>query len=146
MAGFIIIDDGRGIAPARWGYDCIVEAIAEALPNDPDGESLKSWMLDQRCAIHGYGTVDVRGLTLRNQDLFWKAARRAFARAKLEGAVGWHDPSFFPGWLRIFQNLLRMHKLYLRGQPCNPYFRELMPFGGYDGPGWEPPNQQESAH
>jgi len=34
MGGFLIIEDGRACAPNNWGYDAMIDAIANALAVD----------------------------------------------------------------------------------------------------------------
>ena len=147
MGGFLIIEDGRGIAPASWAFDAVIEAIAVALPDDADGNALRDWLLGQRCSVlsMGNGSVDLRELTPRNQESFWQAAQRAVARASSNGPEGWFDPSFFPGWLQLFGDLMRMRELCLRGDPpeqFNPYLTTIIPSSGrHSGPGWDKNDQ-----
>jgi hypothetical protein len=142
MGGFLIIEDGRGICPTNWAFDGVIDAIAQELPATTNGNALREWLLSRRCKVVGVGcgSVDVRELTPSNQELFWKAAQSAFARSKIEGPRGWSDPSFFPKWLELFRNLMRMRKLYLRREPpeeFNPYFACVIPESERrSGPGW----------
>ena len=120
MGGFIIIDDGRAVAPNNWGYDRMVEEIANSLPPTLEGSALEEWLLDQRIAVRGVGEVDVRELTEDNQQLFWAAVADAIELCEREGPSSKDDPGwdavFFASWLEMFRNLLKLRDP-LRGEP-----------------------------
>jgi hypothetical protein len=68
-----------------------------------------------------------------------------------KGAKGWHDPSFFPGWLRGIRSLVRMRESIERGEPpmaLNPGMRvPIDPPDRIRGPGWlEPLAALQSDH
>jgi len=140
LGGFIIIDDGRAVAPNNWGYDGMVEEIARSLPPTLEGGALEEWLLDQRVAIRGIGSVDVRELTRDNQRLFWDAVADAIERCEREGPRSWNDPAYFASWMEMFRNLLKLRESYLRGEPpesFNPYMTATIPpTGNTSGPGW----------
>ena len=142
MSAFIALDDGRSWWAANWAYDAVIDEIANQL-NGTDAERvMAAWLREQTCFVNGpgLGSVDVRELTSQNQQLFRAAAKRAFRLAVLSGPAGWHDPSFFPGWLTVFRRLLRMWKAIDRGEPPGQLndSRECMePSGRKAGPGWE---------
>src|ERR1022692_1100776 len=98
MAGFIILEDGRAYAAANWAYDAVVERIADALPETDDGHALKDWLKEQRVAVKGLGSVDLRELTAVNRQLFQAAARKAFSLSEHQGPEGWHDLHADTGW------------------------------------------------
>jgi len=144
MGGFIIIDDGRAVAPNNWGYDRMVEEIANSLPPTLEGSALEEWLLDQRVAIRGIGSVDVRELTQENQQMFWEAVSDAIDLCEREGPSsksdpGW-DPVIFASWMEAFRTLWKLRESYLRGEPpesFNPYMTATIPpTGNTSGPGW----------
>ncbi len=142
MSAFIALPDGRSWWAANWAYDAVVERIADQLNGAEEELRLADWLRQQTCWVHGpgLGSVDVRELTPRNQQLFRAAAQRAFRQATLDGSVGWHDPSFFPGWLTGFRRLLRMWKAIDRGEPMGRLgdsSQPMEPSGLRVGPGWE---------
>ena len=142
MSTLITLPDGRSWWAANWAYDAVIRRIADQLERLPYEGELASWLRRQTCEEMGpgIGYVDVRELTPRNQLLFRQAAQQAFRHAILEGAVGWHDPSFFAGWLQGFRRLLRMWKAVDRGEPpgmLGDSPERLEPSGLRSGPGWE---------
>ncbi len=108
MTAFIALDDGRSWWAANWAYDAVIEGIADVL--DRAEQELAAWLRQQTCTEcgPGLGSVDVRELSPANRRPFRAAAQQAFRAAALAGGLGWHDPSFFPGWLAWFRLLLRM--------------------------------------
>lgn len=142
MAGFIIINDGRAVAPSNWGFDRMMEEIVKSLPNNENSADFKDWLLNQRNCIcgPGLGSVDVRELTPENQELFWDAVIDAIHRCKAEGGEGWHDPNFYSSWMEMFSNLLAFRESYLDGEDpdaFNPYLKSVIPpTNNKSGPGW----------
>lgn len=143
MGGFIVLEDGRAYAANNWSYDAVVERIARSLPGTTDGRALSDWLMDQRCAVQGagLGSVDCRELSPGDQRLFLEAVERAVVTAEEEGPGGWCDPSFFPGWLERFHDLIKMIESMRRGDPpeaFNPHMRGVIPPSGERaGPGWD---------
>jgi hypothetical protein len=142
MAGFIVLDDGRGIAPASWAYDAVVLSVIEDLSHSEEERQLAAWLQERLCEVCGsvLGYVDVRELTPANQKLFRHAAERALARQQREGPVGWSDPSFFPAWLSRFERLIQMWQSIDRGEApsaLNDLRSATEPSGKKSGPGWQ---------
>ena len=54
-----------------------------------------------------------------------RAAERAFERMKAEGPAGWSDPSFFPGFLARFEELI--HYLHLDPRSSGGQAADLKP-------------------
>ena len=144
MAGFITLEDGRAYAASNWGYDAVVERIADALPETDDGHALKDWLMEQRVAVKGIGSVDLRELTLENRQLFQAAARKAFDLAEQPGPEGWHDPEFYTGWIERFHDLIKMMDSIRKAEPpsaFNPHMIDVIPpTGERAGPGWSSPS------
>jgi hypothetical protein len=143
MSAFIALDDGRSWWAPNWAYDSVIEKIAIQLDSTEPERALASWLREQTCIVNGpgLGSVDVRELTPQNRHLFRVAAQKAFRVAVKSGAAGWHDPSFFPGWLAGFRRLLRMWKAIDREEPPGQLndAAECMELSSNKvGPGWEP--------
>jgi hypothetical protein len=144
MSTCIVLPDGRMRWASNWAYDSVIWGIADQLDRHPEGGGLAAWLRDQACFEQGpgIGTVDIRELTPRNQQLFRWGARLAFRRAILDGPAGWHDLTRFPAWLAGFQRLLRMWKAVDRREPPG-LLGELQavrdPTGVRSGPGWDGP-------
>jgi hypothetical protein len=142
MAGFITLSDGRAYAAANWAYDQTIEAIADVLAENDDSRPLADWLLDQRCAVKGsgLGSVDVRELAPRFQEIFLGAIPKAYEHAKNRGPSGWHDPEAWPSWMNRFQDLVKMLDSISRGEPpsqFNPHMKDVIPPSGLKkGPGW----------
>lgn len=149
MSAFIALDDGRSWWAANWAYDAVVNCIASELNRTEAERELAAWLREQTCweCGPGLGSVDVRELSPEScrafreaaQRAFREAAQRAFRSAVLEGAAGWHDPSFFSAWLAEFRRLLRMWKAIDRSEPAGqlgdcPKCMERS--GRQVGPGW----------
>ncbi len=142
MSAFFVLTDGRAWSKANWAYDAVLDAIADALPNDGAGQLLAEWLLEQRCRVQGpgVGTVDLRELTDENRRRIVEAIPRALEMARKKGPRDWHDPSFFPQWLSAFELLVQMIESAERGDPpeaLNPDMRgPIPPTGERRGPGW----------
>ena len=148
MAGFITLEDGRAYAASNWGYDAVVERIADALPETDDGHALKDWLMEQRVAVKGIGRVDLRELTLENRQLFQAAAREAFNLAEQQGPEGWHDPEFYvPVGSSGSTTWIMMMDSIRAGQPPSFFYPEMIvvipPTGEQLGPGWAFPSSPQ---
>jgi len=145
VGGFIFLPDGRAYAPASWAYDTTLRSIADALGQTPEDQALRVWLDHQTCAEQGMGlgSVDVRELAPSVARRFIEAIPEALAVERAKGSDDWHDPSFFPGWLKRFEELQAMVEAADRGEPLealNPYARDpASPWPGepkISGPGW----------
>jgi hypothetical protein len=138
MGGFIVLEDGRALAPSNWAYDAMVRSIAAALGDGPGERQLAEWLLKQQVEVSGLGHVDVRALTAENRRLFRHAVERAVQQEEARGPVGW-DEAFFPSWLAHFKLLLLMWEHIDSGQPpesLNDLKVRWPPPSEPCGPGW----------
>jgi hypothetical protein len=143
VAGFIILSDGRAYAASNWSYDSTIDAIAEALPNTQEGRLLADWILNQRCTVQGMGlgSVDLRELTPRNQEVFLRAVEDAYRIQTGRGPVGWASPNAWPSWIGRFADLVKMIECIGKGEPpgqFNPHMMDVIPPREKKaGPGWD---------
>lgn len=142
MGGFIILEDGRGCAPASWAYDAIVRSVVDELVRTDEERRLGQWLQEQLCEVlgPGMGFVDVRELSPLNRRIFREACQRAFLTEESKGSAGWFDPSAFPVWLERFRKLIKMWESIDRGEPPAALtdLREPdPPRGRKSGPGWD---------
>ena len=141
MGGFIVLEDGRALAPNNWAYDAIIRAIAAELRDNEDDRPLAIWLSEQTCEVRGMGQgrVDVREFTPKNRDRFRAAVKDAISRAEAAGPAGWHDPDFFPTWLECFRKLNKMWQSIDLGEPPDSITDLTSPMpatGEQSGPGW----------
>ena len=87
--------------------------------------------------------MDLRELAPRMARRFIETIPKALASEEARGGEDWHEPSFFPGWLRSFHELQAMIESVDRGEPLealNPYaMNPAMPWPArarISGPGW----------
>jgi len=139
MAGFIVLDDGRAYAAARWAFRATVAAIAETLPETGEGKALAEWLTNDP-NVQIYYNVDVRELTPTNREMFLAAIEAAFQAQKARGSIGWAEPEFWDGWITRFGDLVKMIECVRRGEPANefnPQMKDIIPATGErSGPGW----------
>lgn len=150
MGGFIVLEDGRALAPNNWAYDAIIHAIVAELRENEDARPLATWLSGQTCEAKGMGqgNVDVRELTPENREHFRAAVKDAISRAENVGPAAWHDPDFFPMWLECFRKLNKMWQSIDLGQPPDSITDLTSPMpvtGQRSGPGWaDTPGVDES--
>lgn len=139
MAGFIVLEDGRAYAAANWAFRATVESIARALPDTDEGNALAEWIRNDP-TVQIYYNVDVRELTAANREMFLGTVARACRAAETDGPSDWNDPAFFDGWIRRFNDLVKMIDCVRRGEPpeeFNPHMRDTLQWSGERrGPGW----------
>jgi len=152
-SGFLVLSDGRCFA-LRWSfYDDVLRAVAEELQATPAEKCLRDWLLSllprPNDVDHvGYGPwfrvadqetierfLDLRELTVENQQLFHQAAKRAGVQAKS------HKAAELPEWLRnALGDLADMADRADRGEPplSRSDWRDVVPSEGRRlGPGWQ---------
>jgi hypothetical protein len=145
-SGFLVLPDGRCLT-RRWSaYDEVLRAVAKELGEQQAAQQLKRWLLDQLPSAGdeeelGYGAwfrtadqqvvvrhVDLRQMTVENQNLFCEAAKRAALVGNTQE------------WLRgCLCDLADMVARGERGEPplSKSDWREVVPpNGGPIGPGW----------
>lgn len=145
-SGFLVLPDGRCLA-RRWSaHDEVLRAVADQLDDEPAAQRLKHWLLEQLPGSNdeeelGYGAwlrtadqqvvvrhIDLRLMTIENQQLFCNAAKRA--------ALVDHPEDWLQGCLT---DLAEMVVRCERGEPplSKSDWREVVPpEGGPIGPGW----------
>lgn len=154
-SGFIILKDGRCFG-RRWTiYDSIIELIIENLGDNEDEKALSDWLQlqipsaeDDESEDAGFGFVskkqdafisrelDIRGLHLKNQDLFW----RAFINGKSDLE---NKPNKNKALISMLEDFYEMYQLAEQGEDplemsdwgrtANPCMKRL-------GPGWDKPD------
>jgi hypothetical protein len=131
MAGFIVMEDGRAYAASNRATDAVIRAIAAQV----DDREFRAWLLQQQSQFVGMGmtSVDLREVTPRHRQGFYRAARRAYERAASEGFEGrTGDVEGFGGWLERFGDLVVMIDRSLAGESPEVF----PPTGWRRGPGW----------
>lgn len=141
-SGFIVLPDGRCFA-VRWGmHDVVLRAImeqvndvplrqwlAEQLPGPEDEQELGygAWLrMSDQTAVTRY--IDVRLMTVENQQLFCDAVKRA--------ATVHHDTEWLNNCLSEFAEMVACME---RGEPplSKSHWREVLPPEKKQiGPGW----------
>src|SRR4051812_34677036 len=102
MATFFITEELVWM-PAGWAYDNVILEIANLLKvNQPE---LSQMFLDARRESNG-GFLDVQNLGPDQIRSILDAARAAYAQAEQKGGAAFHDPTFFPGYMKQFQTLI----------------------------------------
>jgi hypothetical protein len=136
--GILFLDDSAGIGCANWVLRTIVADVARVLKRQGITE-LAEWLTSESSPVELYGHLDVRELTEWNQEAFRSALGPALLETKARGPAGWHDETFWPGYLRLFESLAEQASLLARGQRPNAW-PNLSGISAYDGtrsgPGW----------
>jgi hypothetical protein len=145
-SGFLVLPDGRCFAK-RWSvHDAVLRAVADQLALEPAAREFHHWLLEQLPGPGdedeiGYGAwvrasdgqvvvryLDLRQVTVENQQLFCRAAKRAALA------------DYADSWLKsCLGDLADMVDRYKRGEPplSKSDWREVRPpEGGPIGPGW----------
>ena len=137
--GVFFLADNAGVGCANWVLRAFADDIGEALRENGHGE-VADWLTSETSPVRLYADLDVRCLTQQNQHAFLDAIAPACARAKERGTEGWGDPSAFPGYISLFENLAHQVQLLSKGEIPKelPYLNGVSPHSGEKlGPGWE---------
>jgi hypothetical protein len=151
-SGFIILSDGRCLAPRYTGYDYLPELAMGEMSDESEEGVFKAWL--KTCIPaegdieNGFGgfikplthenimrQLDLRELTPANQDRFWAALQRALEKLVLT-ADEKHD-----GVIYLLKKILRMRRLVeIKDDPdhLSDWRQGYMtpPTGKKIGPGW----------
>lgn len=135
----LIVDDHAGVGCAGWVFRTILGEVAQVL-EEGEQVALAGWLNDENSGPQVYGHLDVRELTPENQRAFRKALPVAFERSNDQGASAWADPSFWPGYIRLFEGLVDQIRAIEAGRaPKPPQNLNSIPDAGGPraGPGWD---------
>lgn len=136
--GILVIADSAGIGCAGWVLRTMIAEIAELLTQDEHSE-LASWLTDDNSPVQLFSHLDVRDLTPENQSAFLAAIGPAYRRSVERGPAGWHDPAFWPAYIKLFSSLAEQAELLAKGHTPTawPNLSAISPHSGQrNGPGW----------
>lgn len=123
MAGTLIVADGTCWLPAGWVYDAALERIADELTEtDP---ALAADLLTARTIV-GSGFCDLRPLEGTQFRRVLRAVNRAYEQVRAAGPIGFHDPSFFPGFRERFGELAALVRADPRSTETFPSARHAV--------------------
>jgi hypothetical protein len=109
MAGTLDINDSAVWMPAGWVFDGVMELVASELQKEDP--SLAAALLAARTQTDGYG--DLRPLNPSRFRSLLRAAEIAFKRHEEQGPSAFHEPSFYSGFNKNFNQFIRL----LRSDP-----------------------------
>jgi hypothetical protein len=121
-SGFIILSDGRCLAPRYTGFDYLLELAIGEMRTDCDEGDFRQWLQtripSEGDIENGYGgfvkastnenilrNLDLRELTPANQERFWCALQRAVRKLILA------RDERYDGILYLLKRILRMRRL-----------------------------------
>ena len=105
MAGAIRIDENKGWSAAGWVFDHVLRVTR---PHLPKAESSAILALMDRAEIPGVNYMSLKTLTSREIQIFREALESAYQEMQTRGADSFAEPSFYPGFMESFQELLEM--------------------------------------
>lgn len=105
MSGTMDIRDDIAWMPAGWVFDNVLELVASELQSEDP--SLATILLEARIDISG-GYLDLRTLSADRFRSLLRAVERVFNRLIKEGPDAFHDPSFYPGFMKHLDELKRL--------------------------------------
>jgi hypothetical protein len=106
MAGDIKVNEGKLWMVAGWVFRNVIE---DTLPHIPQTES--EHLLHAIDAGFGEGKleyVSLIGVPLGEKRTFLEALERAFREREAKGSGVFSDPSFYPGYMARFRELIEM--------------------------------------
>lgn len=101
MSGTLNINSQCRWMPAGWLYDAALERIGAELSL----ESSSLVELNRNARTTESGTLNLIDLSKEEFALFVTAVNKALVKAEAGGLSEFHDPSFFPGFLKHFREL-----------------------------------------
>ena len=103
MAGAIRIDENTGWSAAGWVFDHVLRMTRKHLP---EAESSKILELMDRAELPGVNYLSLKTLTTSEVVIFREALERAYQELQILGPESFNDPTFYPGFMDRFQELL----------------------------------------
>ena len=129
-SGFIILNDGRCLAPNWYYYDCIIDLVVQELQSISEKDKLefKNWLQTQIPSEgdidNGYGGfikkddgtniqrwLDLRELTINNQVIFWNSLQKVLSKL-ITGKVEIKERVKM---ISLIQRMLKMKKMVDKG-------------------------------
>ena len=116
MSDEMILEDGRQWYAANWVVGSVLNGISRELSEIGADPIFCEWLHDRSSRCGGCIGFDVRGISQQHRELFYAGARRAFIRLINEGPNNWKDPSYYPSYVKKFEQLLTMKEHIDRGE------------------------------
>jgi hypothetical protein len=136
--GVLVAAESVGIGCAGWVLRAIVGEVSGVLQEQGYSE-LAAWLTDELSPSTLFSHLDARGLKPEFQEVFLAAIVPAYRRAVQRGPEGWHDPSFWEGYERLFASLAAQAEMFAHGRSPTEW-PNLNGIGAHDGsrdgPGW----------
>lgn len=106
MSHIVIFDEERSWYGANWAGRNLVHQIIEHLP--PESTAVAECL--QHVDDFPGCNVDLSCLSAHDLRLLQVGAERALAGLTAAGPSSFHDPSFFPGFVRKFEEFIQITK------------------------------------
>lgn len=107
MSGGISFNDHVFWGKAGWCYRAARDGICAALREIPGGRVLADELSAETHPAQWCEYLDLKEWPREKKKLLFQAIYRCADRAAKEGPVGWHDASFFPGFLGAMAELVK---------------------------------------
>src|SRR5689334_12722377 len=108
MSGGISFSKDVYWGKAGWCYRAARDAICAELRVMPDGHALAAELSAESHPAQYCEYLEIDDWPAAKKKLLFEAIFLCAARVAKEGPVGWHDPTFFPGFLRAMEELVEM--------------------------------------
>jgi len=105
MSGGINFNDGVFWGKAGWCYRNARDEICATLREIPGGSALAEEISAESHPAQYCEYLDLKDWPREKRKLLFQAIYRCVDRVAMEGPVGWHDPAFFPSFLRAMEEL-----------------------------------------
>ena len=103
MAGLIRIDENKAWSAAGWVFDHVLRITRKHLSK---AESSNILELMDRAEIPGVNYLSLKNLTAGEVQIFREALERAYQEILFLGPESFSEPTFYPGFLERFRELL----------------------------------------
>lgn len=105
MAGLIRINENEAWSAAGWVFDSVLRVTRRHLPKTVTSKIVE---LMDRAEIPGVGYMSLVDLTPSEIQIFREALESAYQEQLRLGSNSFAEPTFYPGYMKNFQELLEM--------------------------------------
>jgi hypothetical protein len=105
MAGSITLGDGQSWSVASWVFDHVLRQSISLIP--PNFERLNA-ELNEVLLEGRLDYLDLRTASKDERRAFLVALQKGLARTETEGSESFSDPTFYPGFIARFKELIEL--------------------------------------
>jgi hypothetical protein len=106
MSGHIEINESKSWIVAGWVFRNVIEDTLPYIPKESSRNLLRA--IDGGFGEGKLEYIDLAPIPIREKEVFLSALREAIKERETKGSAVFRDPSYYPGYIERFKEIIEM--------------------------------------